>query len=623
MSNSKIQRSSVNRQASIARSTPSYRPSPAPGIVDPLLTDNQVKFEPLLHHQLHNFDLTNPNHVRMPLVYPYSSGGYFQGVPTQANIQNSYDIRHDTSMLEAAKENFRTSYPYPEPRVLPLYGDPATISSESGAKSPTVADNEDLFDLPENDTSRLKGVLWPGMSIFDSATPTARRRRNQKKDISIIEQLEANSLDVEPTEMVWTPDGDLKKEKRISGMVDSSSSPWRSSPVRQPRPALAEINIPRPYFNNHQTQHYDTWTNERVETALMYDDFSDNLTGHNKRKRAFEIWQDEDNGGREDDHQNVVLSQPMGFNILTRGFDVDVTHQSTRLCTEAHHSNTLKLPEDPFVSYPQLGHTRQTQPATFDNNANLLATQQCAPQHQGSGCHFREAIRNRLPIINNTNINGTAHASGNFTGVEHDSGHCVPQQQPLQPPHVRAHSRSLSWAISYAQVDQPVSSTAALNGRMPGMDIASNDQQIQATGHLVQKSQDFHALFGAEGFWGFGTHNQSPKPLSLDGPQSLTDVDVGSIPQDSRKSTDYAGDVQQDLQQTHTDARDCEGMCELSDAAEISAYADIQDEPVVKVESNVTNESIQPLSVVRNNTPEKDDASVSDGRTITAPGTPR
>lgn len=86
----------------------------------------------------------------------------------------------------------------------------------------------------------LKGVQWPGMNIFDSASPEAQRKRNQKKKSSIMAQMELNSTAVEPIERIYWPEGGLKKERVITGMVESS-------PIKDdsPRPKRRRLAPPR------------------------------------------------------------------------------------------------------------------------------------------------------------------------------------------------------------------------------------------------------------------------------------------------------------------------------------------------------------------------------------------
>lgn len=56
------------------------------------------------------------------------------------------------------------------------------------------------------DRSKLKGVFWPGMDIFDSATPEQKRKRNQRKDVSVVKYMEEFAACVEPTEYIWSED---------------------------------------------------------------------------------------------------------------------------------------------------------------------------------------------------------------------------------------------------------------------------------------------------------------------------------------------------------------------------------------------------------------------------------
>lgn len=109
-------------------------------------------------------------------------------------------------------------------------------------------DYEDDEEEEGREMTKLKGILWPGMDIFDSATEEMRKKRNQKKDGTILKQMEKTSESVEPTEMVFSPSGTLRKERLISGMVDDSSPLKGETPIpkrrvtRPRRPPLARSN---------------------------------------------------------------------------------------------------------------------------------------------------------------------------------------------------------------------------------------------------------------------------------------------------------------------------------------------------------------------------------------------
>ncbi|KAL4754281.1 hypothetical protein BDW72DRAFT_214680 [Aspergillus terricola var. indicus] len=86
-----------------------------------------------------------------------------------------------------------------------------------------------------DEISRLKGVLWPGMDIFDSATEQMKRKRNQKKDESVLKMMERTSMGVEPTELVFSPTGILRKQRVISGNVEDSSPLKGETPIPKKR----------------------------------------------------------------------------------------------------------------------------------------------------------------------------------------------------------------------------------------------------------------------------------------------------------------------------------------------------------------------------------------------------
>lgn len=93
--------------------------------------------------------------------------------------------------------------------------------------------------------ARLKGVLWPGMDIFDSATQQMRRKRNQKKDGNVLRMMEITSLLVEPTELVFSPTGILRRERVISGNVDDDSPLKGETPIPKRRPVRPKREVLR------------------------------------------------------------------------------------------------------------------------------------------------------------------------------------------------------------------------------------------------------------------------------------------------------------------------------------------------------------------------------------------
>ncbi|KAI0974304.1 hypothetical protein F4678DRAFT_486183 [Xylaria arbuscula] len=76
---------------------------------------------------------------------------------------------------------------------------------------------EDTPDTVEDDTGALilKGVVYPGMAGFDSATEKDRRMRNQKKDPAVLLKLEANSYLVTRDEEVLDNNLDYQRTRDV------------------------------------------------------------------------------------------------------------------------------------------------------------------------------------------------------------------------------------------------------------------------------------------------------------------------------------------------------------------------------------------------------------------------
>ena len=96
------------------------------------------------------------------------------------------------------------------------------LTRESIGETDVDADT-DTDDVDVDDgNARLKGISWPGMNVFDAATPQTRRMRNQRKDGSITGILDKNSRHVEPTELVFSPMGTLRRERDVyDSSIDS------------------------------------------------------------------------------------------------------------------------------------------------------------------------------------------------------------------------------------------------------------------------------------------------------------------------------------------------------------------------------------------------------------------
>lgn len=171
-----------------------------------------------------------------------------------------------------------------------------------------------------SDSAKLKGVYWPGMDLFDSATMEMRRKRNQKKDSSVVQQLELNSQEVEPLEFIFTPQGSFKRQRRISHSEwddeDEAEIKMESPlPPKKLRPALANMDV------NTRRSRQNTRSMLPFASQRQYEERGRSIfdTGHEewapRRKRDFTVFHGED----EDD---ATFGHPAGLNYLTSGFSL-------------------------------------------------------------------------------------------------------------------------------------------------------------------------------------------------------------------------------------------------------------------------------------------------------------
>ncbi|RDW64743.1 hypothetical protein BP6252_10394 [Coleophoma cylindrospora] len=136
--------------------------------------------------------------------------------------------------------------------------------------------------LPES--AKLKGVFWPGMDLFDSATPEMKRMRNQKKNGSVLESMIATSVRIEPLEVSYTPGGDFRTARNIFGPLSTETSPnkipFLSPKKRRTRRApLKQVSANAPVLRAPEDQmtgspQKRTTTNGRVNAASALNPFA-------------------------------------------------------------------------------------------------------------------------------------------------------------------------------------------------------------------------------------------------------------------------------------------------------------------------------------------------------------
>ena len=115
------------------------------------------------------------------------------------------------------------------------YGSHRWPSESSGEIGPTenyhASERTDHYHVlnveipPEDERSKLKGVRYPGMGLFDSASEQDRKKRNQKKDASVLVRMEETSSGIEPLENIWEADGELQRTRDIYASPSPEGTP--------------------------------------------------------------------------------------------------------------------------------------------------------------------------------------------------------------------------------------------------------------------------------------------------------------------------------------------------------------------------------------------------------------
>lgn len=205
-------------------------------------------------------DIASRHRAHVPRMRQQETAGRPRNSPQNLNLQVEKCFQRKTTCLDTGSdsdcEETRSQDParmnYPDPSIqeslIRSYSSNQSSPSmniESRDFLPTPVMDHGALDLLSRNSSDdnwsmfdeaslaqspiLKGVQWPGMNIFDSASPEAQRKRNQKKNSSVMMQMQINSTAVEPLERIYWPEGGLKKERIITGNVESS-------PIKEPTP---------------------------------------------------------------------------------------------------------------------------------------------------------------------------------------------------------------------------------------------------------------------------------------------------------------------------------------------------------------------------------------------------
>ncbi|KAK7714152.1 hypothetical protein SLS64_004250 [Diaporthe eres] len=118
--------------------------------------------------------------------------------------------------------NDHSAYPLPDsPQSSAYIKQETSRSGTETANTSFLAEAADVEDGGGGDASKLKGTIYPGMGLFDAATPLQKRKRNQKKHASVVRNMEITSASIGPEEEVW--DITMSEVTRTRNVYDSPS----------------------------------------------------------------------------------------------------------------------------------------------------------------------------------------------------------------------------------------------------------------------------------------------------------------------------------------------------------------------------------------------------------------
>ncbi|QIW97131.1 hypothetical protein AMS68_002649 [Peltaster fructicola] len=141
-------------------------------------------------------------------------------LPQAWSTQNTYFKTEEDSSSEDAAGEDEEDFGYVPGRYRRM------TRTSNGPLSSSFLDTDGLEDFGEDDVHdslKLKGVVWPGMFLFDSATPEMQRRRNQKKDTNVVARLEATSKIIGPDELIFNMSGEFLQQRNICGSTEPNT----------------------------------------------------------------------------------------------------------------------------------------------------------------------------------------------------------------------------------------------------------------------------------------------------------------------------------------------------------------------------------------------------------------
>lgn len=199
------------------------------------------------------FDIASLRPQRVPGRPPWSSIGHERKTLSDLTNWDMGDRATKSDTAEAVADRVgspklgNTTYPdpltltgsFPFQRVSTPTSTSNWLNTINTSPSQCSQHSQQTSEMNSAHMIKLKGPQWPGMALFDSASPEAQRMRNQKKKHSTLEQMEYDSTLVQPIERIYFSEGTLKLERPITGNVESSPL---MEPTSKPKRRRLKVN---------------------------------------------------------------------------------------------------------------------------------------------------------------------------------------------------------------------------------------------------------------------------------------------------------------------------------------------------------------------------------------------
>lgn len=267
----------------------------------------ETTFDPFLPLEVRNDPSANPD--TFPLSMSYATAPCRSFRP----LLYRWDTSKPTSFNAVLVKYSSPSPPHYVENIISRYSNNMIMDS--------IEDDEE-DDVEVTEATKLKGVLWPGMDIFDAATPLMRKKRNQKKHTSVLERLEQNSLIVEPMERIYSPMGTLKKERKITGRVDFDTSPVMMYEEALPPPPKRRVSTKGPLaekdVNAPKVKRRRQISTKNTKKAQMNDE--DSGVTPVIQKRTFTVFRDDG---------SAQFGNPSGMRYLTAEYQPAASFSNT------------------------------------------------------------------------------------------------------------------------------------------------------------------------------------------------------------------------------------------------------------------------------------------------------